>query len=104
MLPEVVAFIHVHSKRSLRKIRRKAQLTEDQEDSILKFRIHLLTTTLIVSHSLTHLLTRDRAVSRNTSTKRDAKTKIANPPQMITPALWCANIVEIAIIGSAKAI
>ena len=90
MLPEVVAFIHVHSKPSLRKIRRKAQLTEEKEDSILKFRIHLLTT-----------MTRDRAVSRSTtSTKRDAKTKIANP-QMIK-ASWCANTVETSIIGSAK--
>jgi hypothetical protein len=77
MLP--VAFT---SKRSLRKIRRRAQ------DS---FRIHLLT--------------RDRVASRNTSTERDAKTKIANPKTISTiKALWCANIVETAIIGSAKAI
>ena len=95
MLP--VAFIHVHSKRSLRKIRRKAQLTGGKEDSILKFRIHLLTTTSTMT-----VRARDRVVSRSTSTKRDAKTKIANP-QMIK-ALWCANTVETAIIGSAKAI
>jgi hypothetical protein len=65
------------SKRSLRKIRRKA------------FRIQLLT--------------RDRVASRNTSTERDAKTKIARP-KTTTRASWCANTVETAIIGSAKAI
>ena len=97
MLPEVVAFIHVPSKRSLRKIRRRALLTEEQEDSILKFRIHLLTATLTMT-----VRARDRVASRNTSTERDAKTKIANPKT--TKALWCANIVETAIIGSAKAI
>jgi hypothetical protein len=81
--PQPVAFI---SKPSLRKIRRKAQ------ESILKFRIHLLTT-----------MTRDRAVSRSTtSTKRDAKTKIANLKMI--KASSCANIVETAIIGSAKPI
>jgi hypothetical protein len=96
MLPEVVAFIHVPSKRSLRKIRRRALLTEEQEDSILKFRIHLLTATMTVR-------ARDRVASRNTSTERDAKTKIAYL-KTTARASWCANIVETAIIGSAKAI
>jgi hypothetical protein len=98
MLPEVVAFIHVPSKRSLRKIRRRALLTEEQEDSILKFRIQLLTTTSTMT-----VKARDRVASRNTSTKRDAKTKIANP-KTTARASWCANTVETAIIGSAKAI
>ena len=95
MLPEVV--VAFTSKRSLRKIRRRALLTEEQEDSILKFRIHLLTATLTMT-----VRARDRVASRNTSTERDAKTKIARPKT--TRASWCANIVETAIIGSAKAI
>lgn len=89
--------IHVHSKLSPRKIRRKAQLTEEQENNSLKLIIHLLTTMTVKA--------RDRVASKNTLTKRNAKTKIANHKKIsIIKALLYANIVETAIIGSAKAI
>jgi hypothetical protein len=92
-----VPLIHVHSKLLPRKIRRKAQLTEEQEDNSLKLIIHLRTTMTVKA--------RDRVASRNTLTKRNAKTKIANHKRIsIIKALLSANIVETAIIGSAKVI
>lgn len=94
-----VPLIHVHSKLLPRKIRRKAQLTEEQEDSCLKLIIHMHTTLIMTVRA------RDRVASRNTLTKRNAKTKIANHKRIsIIKALLYANIVETAIIGSAKAI
>ena len=99
MMLQELQLIHVHSKLLPRKLWRKAQLTEKQEDNSLKLRI-LLRSILIIP-----VRAKDRAVSRNTLSKRNAKTKIANNKRIsIIKVLLYANIVETAIIGSAKAI